>query len=247
MGTSSAVKFGERLESQGTMPTDRLFTGQKLDNTGLYYYGARYYDPSIGRFISPDTFVQSSTGFAMVSSALTVNVIRLSLKGSTVPTPLAPLNPQALNRYSYVINNPLKYTDPTGEFWPVFFVVLEWVGLALGVGYCALPIWQQERSPVKPDTTPEPSHPEPTEPPTLIQTDTMTPSLPLGNSPDDLGPVPTGPTWEAVPDDHVPPGTVTIGPATGSTSGSGDDSSSNSFWEWINQMLNELDGLGWVY
>ena len=33
---------------------DRLFTGQRLDDTGLYYYNARYYDPTIGRFINPD-------------------------------------------------------------------------------------------------------------------------------------------------------------------------------------------------
>ncbi|MBI2849753.1 MAG: RHS repeat-associated core domain-containing protein [Chloroflexi bacterium] len=78
--------FGERLQSQGQMPTDRLFTGQRLDGTGLYYYGARYYDPAIGRFISPDTIVQN------------------------------PGNPQGLNRYSYVVNNPLRYTDPTGHW-----------------------------------------------------------------------------------------------------------------------------------
>jgi RHS repeat-associated protein len=66
------------------VPTDRLFTGQRLDDTGLYYYGARYYDPQIGRFISPDTLVHN---FA---------------------------NPQSFNRYSYCLNNPLKYIDPTG-------------------------------------------------------------------------------------------------------------------------------------
>ncbi|MBI4304478.1 MAG: hypothetical protein HY665_09115 [Chloroflexi bacterium] len=43
--------FGERLKSEGTLGTDKLFTGQRLDNTGLYYYGARYYDAGIGRFI----------------------------------------------------------------------------------------------------------------------------------------------------------------------------------------------------
>ncbi|MFC1986548.1 RHS repeat-associated core domain-containing protein, partial [Chloroflexota bacterium] len=59
--------------------------GQRLDDTGLYYYGARYYDVEIGRFISADTIVPDYT------------------------------NPQALNRYSYVLNNPLKYTDPSGH------------------------------------------------------------------------------------------------------------------------------------
>ena len=67
---------------------DMLFTGQRLDETGLYYYNARYYDPTIGRFISADTFAQNFT------------------------------NPQNLNRYSYVLNNPLRYTDPTG-WWTI--------------------------------------------------------------------------------------------------------------------------------
>jgi RHS repeat-associated protein len=77
--------YGDCRNSQGTTPTDKKFTGQRLDGTGLYYYGARYYDPGIGRFISADTIVQS---FA---------------------------NPQTLNRYSYTINNPLKYIDPSGH------------------------------------------------------------------------------------------------------------------------------------
>jgi RHS repeat-associated protein len=67
------------------MPTDKKFTGQRLDSTGLYYYNARYYDPVIGRFISPDTIVPN------------------------------PANPQSLNRYSYCLNNPLRYSDPTGH------------------------------------------------------------------------------------------------------------------------------------
>jgi uncharacterized protein RhaS with RHS repeats len=33
---------------------DKFFTGWWLDQTGLYYYNARYYDATIGRFISPD-------------------------------------------------------------------------------------------------------------------------------------------------------------------------------------------------
>ncbi len=65
------------------------FTGQRLDDkTGLYYYGARYYDPSLGRFLTPDTIVQS------------------------------PGNPQTFNRYSYANNNPVNNIDPDGHsFW----------------------------------------------------------------------------------------------------------------------------------
>ncbi len=78
--------FGATRSTSGTIPTDKKFTGQRLDSTGLYYYGARYYDANIGRFISADSIVPDFT------------------------------NPQCLNRYSYCLNNPLRYTDPTGQW-----------------------------------------------------------------------------------------------------------------------------------
>ena len=76
--------WGAVSRSEGPTPgspancdTTRRFTGQELDpETDLYYYGGRYYDHEIGRFVSPDPFVQD------------------------------PDDPQNLNRYSYVINNP---------------------------------------------------------------------------------------------------------------------------------------------
>ena len=77
--------FGETRSISGLETTDKLFTGQRLDGTGLYYYNARYYDPTIGRFISPDTIIPS------------------------------PSNPQSFNRYTYCLNNPLKYIDPSGH------------------------------------------------------------------------------------------------------------------------------------
>ena len=86
--TISAVCFGVCRNSQGNLPTDKLFTGQRLDGTGLYYYNARYYDPTIGRFISADSVVPDEA------------------------------NPQSLNRYSYVLNNPLRYNDPSGHGGP---------------------------------------------------------------------------------------------------------------------------------
>jgi RHS repeat-associated protein len=61
------------------------YTGQTLDEeTGLYYYGARYYDPKLARFIQADSIVPT-LGFS-----------------------------QAFNRYAYCYNNPLRLIDPTG-------------------------------------------------------------------------------------------------------------------------------------
>jgi len=64
---------------------DYLFTGKERDEeTNLYYYGARYYDPLIGRFTSIDPWGGDIT------------------------------DPQSLNKYAYARNNPLKYNDPSG-------------------------------------------------------------------------------------------------------------------------------------
>ena len=70
--------------------SSRGFTGHRHNNTGthnlgLIYMNARYYMPEIGRFISPDTIVPE------------------------------PANPQSFNRYSYVLNSPMNYTDPSGH------------------------------------------------------------------------------------------------------------------------------------
>ena len=79
--------YGEDRDAGSSLKTDRKFTGQTEDEAaGLYWYASRAYDPDIGRFVSPDPIVP------------------------------APGNPQSLNRYSYVYNNPLKYTDPTGHY-----------------------------------------------------------------------------------------------------------------------------------
>ena len=62
------------------------FTGQRFDAaTRIYDYRARWYDPRLGRFLSPD--------------------------------PVVPAHdlPQSLNRYSYVLNNPLALVDPSGN------------------------------------------------------------------------------------------------------------------------------------
>ncbi|WP_410514027.1 RHS repeat-associated core domain-containing protein [Paenibacillus sp. BR2-3] len=62
------------------------YAGEIYDEeTGLYYLRARYYDPSVGRFINEDTYEGQIT------------------------------NPLSLNLYTYVSNNPLIYSDPTGH------------------------------------------------------------------------------------------------------------------------------------
>ena len=92
---SSMTFFPFGAARTGSVSTDKKFTDQRLDGTGLYYYGARYYDATIGRFISPDSVGQKLT------------------------------DPQSLNRYTYCSNNPLRYTDPTGHWsWNTFFKVV---------------------------------------------------------------------------------------------------------------------------
>ncbi len=79
-------------EKAGTFETSRKYTGKELDEeTGLYYYGARYYNASVGRFVSLDPV------FLAVTFDLT--------------------DPQSLNSYAYARNNPLRYIDPTGAIY----------------------------------------------------------------------------------------------------------------------------------
>ena len=85
--TMKYLPYGVTALESGTQDEDYRFNGKELDATGLYYYGARYYDPDLGRFITADT-VTPGGGFA----------------------------PQGLNRYSYCRNNPVKYIDPSGHF-----------------------------------------------------------------------------------------------------------------------------------
>jgi len=49
------LPFGQVWKNAGTIDLPQKFTGKPLDaGTGLYYYGARYYDPELGRWTTPD-------------------------------------------------------------------------------------------------------------------------------------------------------------------------------------------------
>jgi RHS repeat-associated protein len=69
-------------------PTDFGYTGQRLLDSGMggiMDYKARFYSPCIMRWLQPDTVIPE------------------------------PYNPQSWNRYSYTLNNPIRYTDPSGH------------------------------------------------------------------------------------------------------------------------------------
>jgi RHS repeat-associated protein len=85
VGRQDYLPYGEPRGAAVALPTDRAFTGQVRDATGLDYFRARYFSSSLGRFISADSIVPGAR------------------------------NPQNLNRYVYVYNNPLRYTDPSGH------------------------------------------------------------------------------------------------------------------------------------
>ena len=87
------------------------YTGKLLDEaTGLYYEGARYYDPETGRFITEDSVVGSTS------------------------------DPQSLNRYVYARDNPMKIVDMNGHEWwnpmaDLITAASDVVGAATDVGW----------------------------------------------------------------------------------------------------------------
>ena len=98
VGLHDYLPFGEEIPDgmggrgalYGLPSPNQKFTGKERDSeTGLDYFGARYFSSAQGRFTSPD-------------------------KG---PYPWN--DPQTLNRYAYTRNNPLKYVDPTGLYFVV--------------------------------------------------------------------------------------------------------------------------------
>jgi RHS repeat-associated protein len=112
------LPFGEELfTSTRTAALDygavddinQKFTGKERDaETGLDYFESRYFSSAQGRFTSPDEF---KGGFLDAFSGLAAF--------QPGPLPYADISdPQTLNKYAYVRNNPLRYDDPNGHcFW----------------------------------------------------------------------------------------------------------------------------------
>ncbi len=87
-----SVQNGSGTTLSGLTVLDRGYTGHEhLQSVGIIHMNGRLYDPKLRRFLQPDNNIQD------------------------------PFSAQNYNRYAYVMNNPLRYTDPSGEFWNVLF------------------------------------------------------------------------------------------------------------------------------
>jgi RHS repeat-associated protein len=89
---------------EATDPWSYGFTGQFQDEeSGLIYMHARYYNPAISHFMTPDSVVGS------------------------------PGDSLSFDRYSYVRNNPVNFSDPTGHFWAALFLSMAIGAVAGGI------------------------------------------------------------------------------------------------------------------
>ncbi|WP_298940356.1 RHS repeat-associated core domain-containing protein [uncultured Psychromonas sp.] len=90
-GKKRSIRWDEKGALDLRLVTNRGFTGHEhIEEVGLIHMNGRIYDQTLGRFMSADPEIQ------------------------------APFMTNSFNRYSYVMNNPLKYTDPTGFSWESF-------------------------------------------------------------------------------------------------------------------------------
>jgi len=115
--------FGETLSQEGEATEDKLFTGHKRDDTGLYYANARYLNPVTGQFTSIDPASRANPEQFLY-------------------------DPQQLNGYSYVRNNPVVLVDPDGET-----AVLAAVWGVIEAGATAFDIYDTTKTLSNPEST----------------------------------------------------------------------------------------------
>ncbi len=96
-------EWGQQRVTLNAIGFGRGYTAHEMmPQFGIINMNGRLYDPLLARFFSPDNYVQQ------------------------------PTNSQNFNRYSYCLNNPLKYTDPSGELFGLDDLLVFGIGSALG-------------------------------------------------------------------------------------------------------------------
>lgn len=97
--------FGNMISQSGQSDSSYGYAGERTDASGLQYLRARYYSPSQGRFFTKDPFPGIMT------------------------------QPASLTPYTYALNNPVLYSDPSGKFIPI--LAIAGIGFAAGAIYDA--------------------------------------------------------------------------------------------------------------
>ena len=134
--------YGELWIEEVAAGLDKLpfrFTGKEMDEeTGLYYYGARYLDPKYSRWLSGDPALSDYIPKAPIDDEAKKHNENLPGMGGV-------FNVVNLHLYHYAGNNPVKYTDPDGKFDVVSYHISnfqvvgpklqKFTGVPLGGGY----------------------------------------------------------------------------------------------------------------
>ena len=113
VATYTYDSFGNILEQTGEVDNSILYAGYQYDEeTGLYYINARMYDPVTARFLQADTYLGATN------------------------------DPLSLNLYTYCLNNPHKYVDPSGHF----AITVAGVLAALRIGVSLFSGWMSAKA-----------------------------------------------------------------------------------------------------
>lgn len=104
---SGFYPYGQDRSRQGVFQSEYRFTGQEFDReTGLYYFGTRYYDPEMGRFVSVDPLSLEKDGKLFNSGGYS----------GIFDTESPPVGSTGrIDAYAYAYDTPVNLADPTGE------------------------------------------------------------------------------------------------------------------------------------
>lgn len=129
--------YGNILSSSGSVTNPYRFSTKEYSSTsGLIYFGARYYDPRVGRWITPDIVTWGPDDLRIFTNRWTLSdiiryklfLIDLGFLDPAVPNDirkylileLGATNPERFHRYAYCLNDPVNLVDPWGlapSFW----------------------------------------------------------------------------------------------------------------------------------